>query len=105
MRVCCRGELGRLARGRNPSFQYILTTTSAPPDEVNASPLLRLRLDVQAEKDMLIGYTSERAARVAGYHCGIVLAISQLNCLLQEGCAKAIHAQTVGIDQLLHLRL
>lgn len=40
--------------GRRPSFQYILTTTSAPAPEVNRAPFLRLRLHARTESGKLL---------------------------------------------------
>ena len=44
-------------RGRKPSFQYILTTTSPPPPDLNRSPYVRLRLSGREESAMLLKRT------------------------------------------------
>lgn len=43
-------------KGRPPSFQYILTTTSAPPKEVNRWPYVRLRLHARSDDGKLLKY-------------------------------------------------
>ncbi len=40
--------------GIKPSFQYILTTTSAPPAELNAAPYVRLRLHARQPSGKLL---------------------------------------------------
>lgn len=40
--------------GRSPSFQYILTTTSAPPKELNCSPYVRIRLHARTDNGKLL---------------------------------------------------
>ncbi len=45
---------GRFPRGRKPSFQYILTTTSPPPPEINGYPFVRLRLHARNEEGKLL---------------------------------------------------
>jgi hypothetical protein len=44
----------RFAPGHRPSFQYILTTTSAPPQEVNRPPYVRVRLHARTEQGKLL---------------------------------------------------
>jgi hypothetical protein len=40
--------------GRDPSFQYIVTTTTPPPSEVEKDPYLRLVLDARREEGLLL---------------------------------------------------
>ena len=40
--------------GAEPSFQYIVTTTTPPPDELNQEPYVRLRLDARQEESLLL---------------------------------------------------
>ena len=41
-------------KGKRPAFQYILTTTSAPPAEVNRPPFVRMRLHARAGSGKLL---------------------------------------------------
>jgi len=51
---CLRELEARYPQGRKPSFQYILTTTSAPPDVVNVLPFVRLRLHARNAEGKLL---------------------------------------------------
>ena len=48
-------ELEAKFDGREPSFQYIVTTTTQPPEELAHEPYLRLKLDARSTKDLLLG--------------------------------------------------
>lgn len=41
--------------GAEPSFQYIVATTTPPPDELDRDPYVRLRLDAREDKGLLLG--------------------------------------------------
>jgi hypothetical protein len=43
------------AFGEGAPFQYIVTTTEPPPDEVRQEPWLRLELDASVEKERFLG--------------------------------------------------
>lgn len=40
--------------GAEPSFQYIVATTTPPPDELDREPYVRLRLDARQEDGLLL---------------------------------------------------
>lgn len=42
-------------KGRQPSFQYIVTTTTRPPDELAVEPWVRLELDARKPEGLLLG--------------------------------------------------
>lgn len=42
------------ALGKEPPFQYIVTTTTAPPDELSASPYLTVKLDGSVTEERLM---------------------------------------------------
>jgi len=42
-------------KGREPSFQYIVTTTTPPPPELDSGPYVRLRLDAREDAGCLLG--------------------------------------------------
>jgi multidrug efflux pump subunit AcrA (membrane-fusion protein) len=48
-------ELEARFEGREPSFQYIVTTTTQPPEELAREPYLRLRLDARRAEELLLG--------------------------------------------------
>lgn len=48
-------ELERAYRGQTPLFQYIVTTTSPPPDPASAEPYTRLVLDARVPEGLLLG--------------------------------------------------
>jgi len=39
----------------DPSFQYIVATTTPPPDQLNREPYVRLRLDAREDDKLLLG--------------------------------------------------
>lgn len=41
--------------GAEPSFQYIVATTTPPPEELDRDPYVRLRLDAREDKGLLLG--------------------------------------------------
>jgi hypothetical protein len=47
-------ELERLYKGRPVAFQYIVTTTTAPPGEAAREPYVRLTLDARSEEGVLL---------------------------------------------------
>ncbi len=48
-------ELEASSEGREASFQYIVTTTTQPPEELACMPFLRLKLDARRVEDLLLG--------------------------------------------------
>ncbi len=48
-------ELEQAYQGREPAFQYIITTTSPPPPAVARSPYVRLTLDARHDEGLLLG--------------------------------------------------
>ncbi len=49
-------RLERSYHGQTPAFQYIVTTTSQPPDSVTAEPYTRLVLDARFQEGHLLGH-------------------------------------------------
>jgi len=47
-------RLGTVFAGAEPSFQYIVATTTPPPDELDRDPYVRLRLDARQEDGLLL---------------------------------------------------
>ncbi len=47
-------ELERAYRARPPAFQYIITTTTPPPNEVAGEPYVRLTLDAREDAGLLL---------------------------------------------------
>ncbi len=47
-------ELERSFHGQSPSFQYIVTTTTPPPQDFRADPYLRLLLDRRQPDGLLL---------------------------------------------------
>lgn len=50
-------ELERSFQGQPPSFQYIITTTTPPPNDFRAAPYLRLTLDRRHSDGLLLRHT------------------------------------------------
>jgi len=48
-------ELESIFGSREPSFQYIIATTTPPPAELDCEPYVRLRLDARQESSLLFG--------------------------------------------------
>jgi hypothetical protein len=48
-------ELEKLFKQQEPSFQYIVATTTPPPDELDRKPYVRLRLDARSVGGLLFG--------------------------------------------------
>lgn len=48
------GHLENIFDGAAPSFQYIVTTTTPPPDELDRDPYVRLRLDARQDDGLLL---------------------------------------------------
>jgi hypothetical protein len=46
--------LERIYDGAEPSFQYIVTTTTRPPDELSEAPYVRLVLDARRDEGLLL---------------------------------------------------
>jgi hypothetical protein len=48
-------DLERIFEDAEPSFQYIIATTTPPPPELDCDPYVRLRLDARDETKLLLG--------------------------------------------------
>jgi len=49
-------DLERRFERREPSFQYIVATTTPPPSELDCDPYVRLRLDARTDAGRLLGF-------------------------------------------------